>query len=370
MNDRIWNGRCCTVTCGATRGFALVGAVVFVGVSLYASRASVPAAPAVARAAAQDAGEPGASPTARAVRAANAFLESLDAKQRDRAVYDFGSAKRAGWSNLPVTMVARNGVRLGDLTGAQRALAMEAVAAVLSKEGYRKVVDIMDGDQQLVTGKGGGKGPKASFGIDQYYLAFFGTPSPTAPWMLQFGGHHLGLNVTVVGKDFVLTPTHTGAQPTSFVRGGKEVRPLGLENDAAFKLINLLDDQQRPMAMLNEKSKDLQLGPGRDGKKLEPSGIKGSALTPEQRAVLVELIGAWVNMLDGDAAAARMAEIKGKLDDTYFGWNGPTTKGSAAYYRILGPTVAIEYAPQGGINHIHTVIRDPGNDYGQGLVKR
>ena len=87
---------------------------------------------------------------------------------------------------------------------------MEAVAAVLSKEGYRKVVDIMDGDQQLVTGKGGGKGPKASFGIDQDHLAFFGTPSPTSP-TLQFGGHHLGLNVTVVGKNFVLTPTHTGA---------------------------------------------------------------------------------------------------------------------------------------------------------------
>ena len=92
------------------------------------------------------------------------------------------------------------------------------------------------------------------------------------------------------------------------------------------------------MAMLNEKSKDLQLGPGRDGKKrLEPSGIKGSALTPEQRAVLVELIGAWVNMLDGDAAAVRMTEIKGKLDHTYFGWNGPTARGAPLTIGSSGP---------------------------------
>jgi hypothetical protein len=43
--------------------------------------------------------------------------------------------------------------------------------------------------------------------------------------------------------------------------------------------------------------------------------------------------------------------------------------GSAAYYRVQGPTVVIEYAPQGGTSHIHTVIRDPKNDYGNGLTK-
>ncbi len=122
--------------------------------------------------------------------------------------------------------------------------------------------------------------------------------------------------------------------------------------------------------MLKEKLKDLQVGPGQDGKKLAAAGIKGSALTEMQQAVLLELIGAWVNMLEGDSATARMAEIKGKIGDTYFAWSGPTANGSAAYYRIVGPTVAIEYAPTGGVNHIHTVIRDPSNDYAQGLIKR
>jgi hypothetical protein len=343
----------------------MAGALALVGVSLYASRASVPLEP--AQTTAQDSSP---SQTARAVKAATAFLDSLDAKERDKALLEFGSAKKSAWSNLPVTMVKRNGVRIGDLSKAQRALAMDAVAAVLSKEGYQKVVDIMDGDEELIQGKGG-KGPKAMFGVDQYYLAFFGKPSPTEPWLLQFGGHHLGLNVTVAGKSFVLTPTHTGAQPTLFMRGGKEVRPLGLETDAAFKLVNLLDQKQQAQALLTEKFKEMVVGPGRDGKKLEALGIKGSALTADQQAVLVQLIGAWVNMLDGESATTRMAEIKSKIADTTFGWSGPTAKGSSAYYRIVGPTVAIEYAPQqGGTNHIHTIIRDPGNDYGQGLLKQ
>ena len=56
---------------------------------------------------------------------------------------------------------------------------------------------------------------------------------------------------------------------------------------------------------------------------------------------------------------------------TYFAWSGATTNGGLAYYRIQGPTVVIEYAPQqGDLDHIHTIYRDPTNDYGAGLVKK
>jgi hypothetical protein len=169
----------------------------------------------------------------------------------------------------------------------------------------------------------------------------------------------------------VLTPTHTGTQPDAFTRGGKTVRPLGPENDLAFKLVNLLDAQQRQQAVLGAKPpRELILGPGRDGKTIPPEGLKGSALNAEQRAALLKLIGAWVHMLPPDAAAKRMAALEQKLGDTHFAWYGPTTNGSAVYYRIQGPTLHIEYAPQGGTDHIHTIIRDPSNDYAAELTKR
>ena len=45
-----------------------------------------------------------------------------------------------------------------------------------------------------------------------------------------------------------------------------------------------------------------------------------------------------------------MAEIKANLADTWFAWSGPTTtrrgRSGTSYYRIQGPTVVIEYAPQ------------------------
>jgi hypothetical protein len=189
--------------------------------------------------------------------------------------------------------------------------------------------------------------------------------------MVQFGGHHLGVDVTVIGKHFVLTPTHAGAQPTRFPRDGKEVRPLGPENDAALRLMGALNDKQRAQAVIGERPQaELLLGPGRDGKTIEPKGVKGSALTAGQQALLLELIAACVNIVELDSARARLARIKEKIGETYFAWSGPTEKGSAVYFRVQGPSVVIEYAPQGGTDHIHTVIRNPQDDYGAGLLKR
>jgi hypothetical protein len=301
---------------------------------------------------------------ANAVAKANAFLESLDGTQRAKALLEFDSAKKPSWSNLPVTMVRRNGLRLGELTQRQRAAALDTIAAVLSKEGFQKVIDIMNADDQLVQGNN-----RMRFGMENYYLALFGEPSATTPWMLQFGGHHLGINVTIVGKDATLTPTHTGAQPDSFTRGGKTVRPLGPENDLAFKLVNMLDAEQKKQAVLGAKPRNLVLGPGQDGKTIQPQGLKCAALTAHQRATLLDLIGAWVHILPEEGAAKRMTALKEKIDETYFAWYGPTTDGSAAYYRIQGPTLLIEYAPQGSTHHIHTIIRDPSNDYGKQLTK-
>jgi hypothetical protein len=52
-------------------------------------------------------------------------------------------------------------------------------------------------------------------GTAYYTIGIFGQTSAAAPWMLQYGGHHVALNITVAGAFGVLTPTLTGAQPSS-----------------------------------------------------------------------------------------------------------------------------------------------------------
>jgi hypothetical protein len=63
--------------------------------------------------------------------------------------------------------------------------------------------------------------------------------------MLQFGGHHLALTISIDGDRGVLTPTLTGAQPAFYVEGGKTVRLLGQESNKALALLNALDNGQQ-----------------------------------------------------------------------------------------------------------------------------
>ncbi|MFG1926413.1 DUF3500 domain-containing protein [Cryptosporangium sp. NPDC048952] len=334
------------------------------------------------------------SATPQIVTAAEAFLATLDSSATSKLVLDhpgdttataksfsgrvgeqFGTAV---WSNYPISDVIRQGLRLGDLSAAQRKAAMAVLASALSADGYTKVQRIMAADQVLSD-----SGTNYECGQDNYVITFVGTPSKTDRWMLEFGGHHLGLNVTIEGDQQTMAPTLTGCQPSSFTGDGATVHPLGIETDTAFALSTALSDAQFATALLTPAVTDLVLGPGKDGQKLAAAGIAGSAMTAAQRALLLKLAGAWIGMLNDTAAATQLALIEKDLPDTYFAWSGETKEDSSVYFRITGPSLIIEYADQGsmgggpgggtgvqagGANHIHTVYRDPTNEYGRGFA--
>ena len=328
--------------------------------------------------------------TGKTAAAAKAFLATLDDAGRAKVSFAFNSEQKTKWSNLPVGIYPRNGLRWGDLSSAQREALLKLLATALSKQGMQKVKEIMEGDEVLKNpsgapagrppgggppGGGAGRAGGPIFGRDEYYLALLGTPSLTEPWMIQFGGHHLAINLTIAGKTNVLTPSLPAAQPASYKLNGETVRPLGRENDKSFALINSLNEAQQKQAILNYQVSNLVLGPGEDGKTIQPEGIKAPALNAAQQQMLLDLVREWVGILNDEAAAAKMSEIKSNLPETWFAWSGPTTNGSSAYFRIQGPTLLIEYSPQGtrgsvAPNHIHTIYRDPTNDYGERLVKR
>jgi Protein of unknown function (DUF3500) len=143
--------------------------------------------------------------------------------------------------------------------------------------------------------------------------------------MLQFGGHHLALNITIAGERGVLTPTLTGAQPALYTSNEKTVRPLGGESDQALALLNALHENQGKQAILSYHLADLVLGPGQDDKTIEPEGLKATAINEPQRAMLLDLISEWSGIIHESAAAGRMAELKADINETWIAWSGPTT---------------------------------------------
>jgi len=109
---------------------------------------------------ARSTGKPQAEATARIVAAAQAVLASLDDAGRATLQFPLEGPQTTRWSNLPSPMFERRGLRLADLTQSQRVAVMKSLATALSRDGYQKVLNIMDGDEALRQG-GGGRGRRA-----------------------------------------------------------------------------------------------------------------------------------------------------------------------------------------------------------------
>ncbi|HEY0220506.1 MAG TPA: DUF3500 domain-containing protein [Afipia sp.] len=338
-------------------------------------------------------GNAGIAQTKTIVAAAQRFLKSLNDDQRVKVSLPFVSEQtaiaahfkgglrgdvvfvgeqygQAMWSNYPVSDVPRPGLRLGDLTNQQREAAMDLLRVMLSEKGYRKVTEIVGSDQALAD-----SGTPYASGRNAYTLAILGAPDDAAQWMIQFGGHHLALNLSIKGSRGVLAPVLTGALPANYSANGKNIRTLAAENDKAFALFASLDEGHRKQAIINHKVSELVLGPGHDGETVESVGVKGAALNQRQQACLIDLAFEWVGMVNDIYAAPRMAEIALALEDTFFAWSGPEThepnRNGVSYFRIQGPNLFIEFSPQepGGdlTMHVHTIYRDLSNGYGRAL---
>lgn len=316
--------------------------------------------------------------------AAEAFLATLSDEQREAVLYDYDDeTKTTSWSNFPITFVERAGLNLADLTDEQKSAALTVLQALLSDEAYQTVSDIMAGDAYLSEYSSSTDADV----LGQYYIAFFGDPSDTSAWEVQFGGHHLGINATLDGSTDAITfaPTHLGVQPADFTDdSGTEVQPFeGIYTDAFAFFDSLTAEQQATLT-----SGDVSMcAPGDTCDFETGAGLTGADLTDEQKQLLLELIADWAGMADEQTTADALAKIEATLDETVIAWSGETvydmTTGDGINFSISGPNVYIAFqAQQGsagadvsgvttsGWGHVHTIYRDPSNDYADSVEQQ
>ncbi|WP_416984435.1 DUF3500 domain-containing protein [Streptomyces sp. T028] len=311
----------------------------------------------------------GGANTAQVVAAADAFLATLSDEQKDTVLYDFGdAAKKTGWSNFPIPVVERNGLKLGDLTEAQDAAVMKLMEAALSKQGYKELVDIRKADDYLAS-LGGGNG-RVHFGSEWYYIAFFGEPSRTGQFTVQYGGHHAAYNITYAGRNVSISPTLTAVEPMEFDWEEKFYAPLADKRTGTIGAIQSLTETELAAAEIDGSFDDLLLGPRHDGPfPAQPEGVLVADLTKKQQAKVTAMLKAWIDDLDEKAAARLLAKYVSEYDETYIGWSGGTTlDNTQTYVRLDGPSAWIEFSnqpgPETGGVHQHTIFRDETADYG------
>ena len=299
-----------------------------------------------------------------AVTAADSLTGLLADDEVDTLSYDYGDpAITTSWSNLPACdRQGRAGIRHGDLSDEQISAVLAVVDAVLSDEGLANYTQIIAADEEL----GGGDGDV--WDADCYYMAFFGTPSTTEPWALQFGGHHYARTVTFADGAATVTPAFTGVEPRSFMFEGETVAPLAAKSERVFAIFDTLDGEQLAAAELSSAQTEILLGPGSDSFP-ESEGLLLSETSEATQEAVLAAVSEWVEDFGADVAVSMMASFEADLASTNISWSTSTDIDTQdAYARIDGPGIWIEFINERGVGsgeiHQHSVFRDKSDDYG------
>jgi hypothetical protein len=320
--------------------------------------------------------------------AALALRSELNVAQLQQAMRTFDDPARKQWTNLPLGMAPRPGVRVGDLTEAARVRLHDLLLTLLSAQGYLKVTSIMHLDEVLnevyaelhARGQVDDESLAEIRGLQwdpgNYFLSFWGTPGVDAPWGLKLEGHHVSLNLSSDGKSLALTPVFLGSDPAQVrVTRHAGLRVLAKEEDRGRVLVKALSDEQRRTATLSvELPADIITNPKGPQRLDELQGIAVSALNDSQRTLLRSLIAEYFDNLEQPRQRDYWARLDRHWEQVHFAWIGSYERGKPHYYVVHSPDFIIEYDnvswDKKGADHVHTIWREKGNDFGEDLLRR
>jgi hypothetical protein len=334
--------------------------------------------------------------------AAANFLAALAPDQKAKTIIPFGEeARRTFWHYTPIE---REGLPLSEMDRPQQQLAQKLVATGLSHAGFVVASTIM-GLETTLDAKENWTRPLPGRDSRLYHVRIFGAPHAKDPWGWSFEGHHISLNYTLVdGRIVAPTPTFFGANPAESPLGGaSKLRPLAGIEDLARELVHMLDEEQRAYAVIaaaappdivltnrpyavagtllasqHELDNWRKAHGVRDDEvdalrySATPQGISSVSLNPEQQEILIALVGEYIQRMPDELADIEMMKVRHeRATPLHFAWAGGFERGQGHYYRIQSDRFLVEYDnTQNDANHIHSVWRDPNNDFGADILAR
>lgn len=342
--------------------------------------------------------------------AAQAFLSMLSAEQRKQAIFALDDPERYVWYYTPHD---RKGLPLKQMNPDQRKAALALLKTGLSAQGYEKAMAVMDMENVLRVIEN--RPPNDTHrDPDNYYITIFGNPEEKTPWGWRLNGHHLLLQFTSQsgpasvgipvrdqsgrgtssrGRVTAQTPTFFGSNPgllrndpgmadtrmtdprlTKLPQYGKRI--LKEEEDKAFALLKTITPEQLKQVVVAPVAYPEILSTNVRSVTMEKmDGLRLADMTATQRTLFLDLLQTYLANYHVTLANQQLDKLKKSgLDSLRFAWAGDLTpklgEGKGWYYRIHGPTILIEYDnTQSNANHVHTVVRDLTNDFGEDLLR-
>lgn len=302
--------------------------------------------------------------------AAQRVIAALPSEQQAVLRFPFDDSRRREWHYTPGE---RRGVSLAEMAREPAKAVHDLLITAVSRPTHTRVAAIAGLEDVLDEAEGGRRGRHAG----DYWTAVFGEPGDKV-WGWRFEGHHISINVTLSGDMISATPLFLGANPATISdhEGRTISRPLAPEEDVALALIGSLDPTQRERAVTADRAPaDILSGDAADVSEEAPgwpAGLPATALRPDQVSALRDLAAIYVNRLALVLAEPLLNQLDKDLPGFNFAWAGPTAPatGRPHYYRLEGPRFLVEFDNrQNGANHVHSVWRDPGGDFGARLLR-
>jgi len=305
--------------------------------------------------------------------AVNAFLNTLTPEQKNEAITGFANVVRFDWHYIPRE---RKGLSLKKMRPEQRTAAMAMIRLMMSVEGYQKTEAIIDLENVLRVIES--RPPNDTYrDPENFAFLIFGNPGQD-PWGWSVEGHHLSLHFTFLNGRIAFLPGFMGSNPGKVLaevpQKGKRI--LAHEQDIAFDLLHSLNPAQLKIVLLgNEAPNEIFTTNSRKASLEKMQGLAMKDMNAEQKAIFKKLISIYLQRYHVTLKNQQWAELeKAGLDNIHFAWMGDRQPeigaGHGQYYRIHGPTLLIEFDnTQNGGNHIHSVVRDLNNDFGEDMLR-
>jgi hypothetical protein len=304
---------------------------------------------------------------------AQKFLTTLGPENKILATLPFAHEARFDWNYTPRK---RNGVTFKTMIPAEREAGMALLKAVMSEAGFLKSTQII-ALEEILRHVENRTNTDLYRDPDNYSFLIFGEPG-SAVWSWRFEGHHLSLHFSIVDGQLRFMPGFMGSNPATVLADVKQkgLRVLHEEQDLAFALLQSFSVEQQKMAVLSiQAPADLLSTNVRKVTMDQQEGITYQQMTAAQQKQFQKLIQVYLKRYHVTLKNQQWAQLeKEGLAHLRFAWMGDLKAeigpGHGHYYRIQGPSIFIEFDnTQNGGNHIHSVVRDLKNDFGEDLLR-
>lgn len=297
----------------------------------------------------------------------NAFLSGLELDKRKAASFAWNGAEWRSWNYFGAAGYVKPGLRLEQMSAAQKESAWDVLAAVWSPAGVAKAKNVML-LQDILAAMGNGAGQRSS---QRFSLAVFGTPAATGSWGFRCEGHHLTQSVAVRDGQIVsVTPSSFSALPNRVQSGPRTgLNTLKQEEGLARRLMADLSPNLQGRARIGDSTPyNILSYAGRERANAKKVGLAASELSSAQRDLLWQMIEVYsIEHFPESLSSAQRARVQsGDRSAVHFAWYGPNTPEKAYGYRVIGDGFVIEMAsvdPEA--QHLHTIYHDLGNVLGR-----